>query len=331
MIRSTPHRHGFTLIELLVAMSIAILLAALAVGVVYSTGAVGSQRVVAAADKVSGWLMVAKQRAIRDGNVQGVRFFLNGDRCSEAQYIEKPAQPFVPNPGQNPNGARIILVYVDSNGNSIIEAGEKQAYYYPGVGGPPTTIFSDGTVNTGDLLMLSEFGTSYRLDGVDPADTTINFAGSGITVRRLQLGDYPKLGVGHSPAAGEATHSLYGFAFQPQPRPLFGEPILQLGENAVIDYRTTPAVTTLGVNASGGSFDVLFTPSGQVYAPATQSIIALWIRDPNKTANPFDFNNAGEQVLVVVYPKTGMISTSLVYPDINNAHKYAREGINAGL
>ena len=208
--RRSTRRNGFTLIELMVAMSLAILLAGLAVGVVYSTGAVGSQQVVAAADKVSGWLMVAKQRAIRDGNVQGVRFFLNGDRCSEAQYIEKPARPFIPNPGKDANGARILLVYFDGNGNSVIETGEQQAYYFPGTGGPPTTIFSDGTVNTGDLLMLSEFGTAFRIDGVDPADTPISFAGGSITARRLQLADYPELGAGHSTAGGEATHSLYG-------------------------------------------------------------------------------------------------------------------------
>ena len=106
---------------------------------------------------------------------------------------------------------------------------------------------------------------------------------------------------------------------------------MQLGQNTVIDYRTTPAVTTLGVNAVAGTFDVLFTPSGQVFAPASNSVIALWVRDPNKTTNPFDFANAGEQVLVVVYPKTGMISTSLVHPDLNDAHKNAREGINAGI
>ncbi|MGL6095447.1 MAG: prepilin-type N-terminal cleavage/methylation domain-containing protein, partial [Fimbriiglobus sp.] len=79
MTRSSPaagRRPGFTLVELLVAISIAILLAALAAGLINS-GAFGSQRVISSADRVSGWLLIAKQRAQRDGQPRGVRFFVS--------------------------------------------------------------------------------------------------------------------------------------------------------------------------------------------------------------------------------------------------------------
>ena len=322
-----PRRAGFTLVELMVAMALAVILAGLAVGVVYSTGAIGSQRVVGAADRVSGWLMTAKQRAIRDGNAQGVRFYVNGNTVTEAQYIEKPPRPIVPNPIGDPQGARIVFRYRDTDSSGTIENGEKEVFYFPG-NRPPPSIFS-GTVNTGDYLMLSEFGTSYRLEGT--AAATVQLGGTSQTVTQLTLADFPDLGAGHSTSGGpEATHVTYGFAFQPQPRPLFGEPILQVGEDAAVDYRTTPG-TTVGVNAPFGYFDVMFASNGQMSGNGSTSIVALWVRDPAKTANPFDFANAGEQVLIAIYPKTGSISTTLVNPDSADPHKNAREGINAGL
>lgn len=329
----THRRTGFTLVELMVAMSIAIILAGMTVGLVYSTGAATSQKVVGAADKVSGWLMVAKNRAVRDGNAQGVRFFINGNTITEAQYIEKPPKPFVPNPATDPNGARIVLVYNDANTNGIVEPTEKQVFYFPGNAPGGTGIFG-GTVVAGDMLMLSEFGTAYRIDSFAGADTSISFGSISGMARQLTLGhpgvpDYPEAGAAHAPG-GTPAHVTYGVAFQGQARPVFGEQTLQIGENTCIDYRTAP-VTTLGVSAPAGFFDVLFSSSGQVHAATSTSITALWVRDPTKTGNPHDFPNAGEQVLVVIYPKTGSISTCLVNPNPADTHKFAYEGINAGL
>ena len=323
-----PRQAGFTLVELMVAMALAVVLAGLAVGAVYSTGAIGSQRTVSAADKASGWLMTAKQRAMAAGNVQGIRFYVNGNSVTEAQYIEKPERPIVPNPTGDPNGARVAFVYVDASINNVIEPGEKAVYYVPG--NNPTPILSDGTVNAGDFLQLSEFGTSYRIDSVETA-TTINLGGPGVPAQKLNIADAPDLGAAHSTVAGEATLVTYGVAFQPQARPLFGEPILQVGQDAVIDYRVTPGPTTLGVFAPLGYFDLMFASNGQVSSTGATSIIALWVRDPALTANPFDFANAGEQVLIVIYPKTGSISTTLVNPNPADPHKNAREAVNAGL
>jgi prepilin-type N-terminal cleavage/methylation domain-containing protein len=116
MIRSSnlSARRGYTLVELLVVMSLIILLAALALGVVQS-GMFGSQKVISATDRASGWLLISKQRAMRDGAPRGVRFFSapgNINAYTEAQYIEQP-EAWVPNPAQegNPTGARIIFVY----------------------------------------------------------------------------------------------------------------------------------------------------------------------------------------------------------------------------
>ena len=326
-----PRRAGFTLVELMVAMALAVILAGLAVGVVYSTGAIGSQRVVGAADRVSGWLMTAKQRAIRDGNAQGVRFYLDGNTVTEAQYIEKPPQPIVPNSDGDPNGARIALRYELDGSGTAIDPAKQAVFYIPGTDGDPLDPSGSPTVGVDDYLMLSEFATSYRITSIATATTTLNIGSTPTTARQIFLADVPDLAAGHSSDPNEITHISYLFAFEPQPRPLFGEPILQVGEDAALDYRTTPATTTAGVIASSGYFDVMFASNGQMSGNGSTSIVALWVRDPAKSADPFDFANAGEQVLIAIYPKTGSISTTLVNPDSADPHKNAREGINAGL
>src|SRR5690349_12412618 len=72
----TIRRSGLTLVELLVVISLIILLAALTVAVTQSS-AFSSQKVVSGGDRASGWLLMARQRAIRDNRPRGVRFLLN--------------------------------------------------------------------------------------------------------------------------------------------------------------------------------------------------------------------------------------------------------------
>jgi prepilin-type N-terminal cleavage/methylation domain-containing protein len=137
-------------------------------------------------------------------------------------------------------------------------------------------------------------------------------------------------------------------------QPLVGEPLLQLtGQTIVIDVRannttltstTTPALTvptTGGVTLAPPTgvpqyFDILFSPSGQVLG-ATGGLICLWVRDGDKTpatpgARP-DFDQAGEQVLVTIYPRTGAIATHPVQPGTTDAEVYraAQDGLNSGL
>ena len=95
-------------------------------------------------------------------------------------------------------------------------------------------------------------------------------------------------------------------------------------------------------------FDILFAPSGQVLN-TDQGVIALWVRDPDKTPHPrlkrrpasfttgtpgLDdptvFDAAGEQVLVVVSPRTGLIATQPVTKG-SDPHAAAKDGINSGL
>lgn len=345
-------RPAFTLVELLVVMSMVIVLAALAVGVAES-GAFGSQKVVSAADRASGWLLVAKQRALRDGRPRGVRFLLSPGGAAdyytsrEAQYIEVP-EAWTPNPTALSTGPRIVFVY--QTGPS-----SQQVYF---ASQNPSDVQAgsefDQRVTAGYMLWLPELGGNYYVNQVGPV-TQVTAGGANLSARLLTLGTttgvptYPDLGAAVSPTTTPptATKSTFQFAFVAPPQPLVGEPLLQLtGQTIAIDVRfvqdppTTgplvvrplgPLATTGGVTATGTQhFDVLFTPSGQVLG-APGGLIALWVRDQEKVADPRGaFDQAGEQVLVAVYPRTGAIAT---HPVTNGTdpHAAAKDGLNSGL
>src|SRR3954471_2581474 len=87
-------RRGLTLIELLVVIAIIVVILALVavVGPHFSE----RQRTTRGATQLQGWLMIAKQRALRDGAPRGIRLpALTGSPpyaqyISQVQYIEQP-------------------------------------------------------------------------------------------------------------------------------------------------------------------------------------------------------------------------------------------------
>jgi hypothetical protein len=171
----------------------------------------------------------------------------------------------------------------------------------------------------------------------------------------IQQANMPDLGAANStvpPPNPPATLQTTFFAFQAQPRPLLGEPTVQLTGGTSIDYRD-PAVpsalpqTTIGVApplnippTEQPYFDVLFAPSGSVMY-TNQGIICLWVRQPDKVAHPRQpddltgFNAAGEQVLVTVYTSNGLIATHPVnssgFGVGYDPYQYARDGVGSGL
>lgn len=312
----TPRRGGFTLVELLVAMALAIVLMALVVGVAGSD-AFGSYKVVRSGDRVSGWLLIAKGRAVRDGQPRGVRFFRTGTTFTSAQYIEVP-DAWVPNPAQeaNPTGGRIVFSY-----NNITSGTPDTRCYYVAAD------YTGFNVQSGDVLTLPELGGAFRLTAA-PTTVNVNLGGTNTPARQLPLASFPNLGSAHSAfgaaaATPEGTLTTYKFGFNGASRPLFGEPALLVPEGTAIVSDNT---RTIGVNTAG-TFDVVFRPDGQVMvAGATGAltrstgIVVLWIQDVDKPT--------GEQALVTVYP-TGQIATHPAGPP-GNLHQYVRDGLYTG-
>jgi prepilin-type N-terminal cleavage/methylation domain-containing protein len=141
------------------------------------------------------------------------------------------------------------------------------------------------------------------------------------------------------------------FGFLRQPRPTLGEDTLQLSSGAVIDISGNPTLpTTLHDKVAGTSalnansyLDVLFSPSGEVLN-ASQGKIILWVRNPDfphpRTSGDgrVNYEAAGEMSLIVVYTKTGTVSTQPVklpaganFAPNETPHDYAKDGINNGL
>lgn len=83
-------RRGFTLVELLVVIGLIVLLATLILAVNFKTS--DQRRVNRAAEQVQGWLLIAKQRAIRDRAVRGVQVQAGG---TGLVYVEQP-EPWTP-------------------------------------------------------------------------------------------------------------------------------------------------------------------------------------------------------------------------------------------
>lgn len=282
-------RPGFTLVELLVVVALLIVIAALTVAVMNS-GFLSSQKVVGGADRVSGWLLISKQRAKRDGAPRGVRFFLtapagaivvpNSWEVREAQYIEAP-DPWACNPDAelNPSGPRLVLYYTQDD--QVNAAANRPNYqmvarrvFFVSNNQADLNEF-DQRVGVGDYLILPEFGTSYRITGVqnpgnsppllsEPRLTTPSLL-TPLNAREIGLATFPDLGPAASnapgtmpvpPASLPPTLVTYQFGFQSAPRPLLGEPTLLLGGDVVIDYRspvTAPPYPVNGLLPMGGT------------------------------------------------------------------------------
>src|SRR5690348_8695535 len=86
-------RPAVTLIELLVVISIVLLISGLAY---LAMPNLQSRRMVDAADRLTGWLLISKMQAKRDGRPTGVRFVQDSaGNFTILQYIQAPDDFFI--------------------------------------------------------------------------------------------------------------------------------------------------------------------------------------------------------------------------------------------
>jgi prepilin-type N-terminal cleavage/methylation domain-containing protein len=332
-----PRRGGFTLIELLVAMSILVVLAALAL-LVANSGVIGNARTSSGSDRIAGWLMQAREKAKRDNAPRGIRFLADPSGSGyirEAQLIE------VPEP------------YVMPVGNTLLieQSGGVRRIYVIG----PNIADIANNVGPNDTLAIPSLGTIHRITGTPAATVTI--AGNPVTAVEIQVADpskIPSLGAGSS-AAGTPTYATAKFGFIRQARPTFGEPPLLVPDTVAIcinpnnpdGSNSAGGVTLSLIPAAGGNFDVLFAPNGEVLNAGGLGRVVLWTVNPEAVATLPNaggvraggdvlatYEAAGEMRHVVVYTKTGAVAVqpvSLPRTSPHDPYENTKDGIGSGL
>jgi prepilin-type N-terminal cleavage/methylation domain-containing protein len=336
------NRRGFTLVELLVVIIIISVLATLVLAL--GPRFADQQRTSSAAGQLQSWLLNAKQRAVRDRAPRGIRFIGNPSApyIYQFQYVEQPddISGIVTGPrflGKDSMGNPVY------DSNQVMIQGATYSYGYNVSGTPPplfitspTTMSSaDYDIRTGDILYLTNQEVRRRIvgPGVTPAAGTYPPAG-------------PAPGDLFSPAPTwlnldqpvSAPNDPFRIIRLPKPVP--GEPTLELPKGVAIDVSTfppgpTPPKPTFPpaqiwqsriypfLNTGTDPLDLVFSPSGQVIGPlASSGRICLWVRDvslgdPNNIGA--NFGSAvppGDNTLIVIYTHTGQITAHQVDPTI---------------
>jgi prepilin-type N-terminal cleavage/methylation domain-containing protein len=218
---------------------------------------------------------------------------------------------------QFPRGVRLIRESNDpANPNynivKTLEYLEQPAPYVNGVVlsiDPKTLIatfqgadFSTGAVLPGDYL-----------DVFDPNAKSLSLITGIISATQLQLASAPTLTI---PPA-QTYRIVRG------PRPMIGEKQVDLPRDIVIDVSQSVIVP----DSVTGQLDILISPTGQVTrSNQTLGKLMLWVRDANPT------RVTGEQYLVVINTKTGLVGT---YPvDITvggDPYSYTKSGRGSGM
>jgi len=332
---SSP-RPAFTLVELIVAIAIIAVLAALAVMIFPRLQ--DSQQIPRGADQVQGTLFIARQMAMRDQLPRGVRLVPTLDQADNVyrvhtlQYIEQPAyflapagsalvgmsnppNPNPPPPGLlNPNIG--IFTSVDFYGGN----GPGNPFLWP--------------VQPGDYLDLmgnNKPDGLYKILSVNVSTNpqTPTISDNLTLMSALPLNLLAVQPPQQAPPPVAFFQNLLSYRILRGPRPMIGQPPINLPADVVVDLPTNnvppvgslPAggllVHPLANNTPGslmqadnqtGQFDILFSPSGKVLRDAgSTGKVVLWVWNSTGT-NPM----AQEQVLVVIYTRTGMVASQPV-------------------
>ncbi len=293
-------RTGFTLIELLVVIGLILVLVGITVSISYS-GLIDGHKTVGAGDRASGWLLIARSKAQREGAPRGVRFIINGTQIKEAQYLEVP-EPYLPRPAGT-GGPRIVIRDDGAGVRTATLAGVDVADL-------------QSNVAAEDTLSLPEYGLLLRLTSTIP----------NTGVLPVNSASLPNLG-----SLTFATTTSFGFIRKA--RPMLGEPILQLTGDNAIDF--TLSSSQVVRNTVENSVDILFAPNGEVLNTTLGRSI-LWVRNTSFPSPVFgdraSFEAAGQMSLIVIYSKTGAIATQPVtLPPNADPFAATKDGFNTGL
>ena len=301
-----PKRAAFTLVEMLIALAILLVLSTLLIG--FGGRMMESRRSNSGADLLQKWLLIAKQRALRDQTPTGLRLIAGtGGLVNQLVYVQQPrdlslepatisfTKSTVPGPGHPPPYDVVDL------------AGAIGSNDFWG----PFGMGAYQNVQIGDYLQING-GRLNRVVAV-PKATTLNILNT------------PTTGGTTPPDASHVSTSQ--FVIVRSSRPLQGEDPLQLPQDVAIDTTTN---STYGNALPTDPFtEIIFGPDGRVIGPGTTTgKIILWVRDVTQL-------NA-EQSLIVIYTRTGFIASHPVdttpgaINPYSDPYSFTRDGRTSG-
>jgi prepilin-type N-terminal cleavage/methylation domain-containing protein len=327
-------RSGFTLIEMLVVIGIMVIIATL--GYLLIPNLSRNKGVPNAVTQLEGWIRVTKGQALRDGAPRGIRLVMdpnNPTRVTYLQYIEQP-EPLAPRgplqrayittlnpltplppPYPNPTPSFVDLVLIDPATGSPVAGAN-----WDDPANPQIDVGDFLELNTSPNLIarITAIGPSGSFPGLPRVRLILDRSVPGTDVNPLLLAD--------------------GFRIIRAPRPLQGEPMLQMHKDVYIDLADCyPCPVNLGAPSGSppygnsftyytpwsptGNIDILFNSNGQVAnAPTGQLVLCVKHVDRD------------EKILVVVYTRTGKV-TAVVWNDVGgqDPYLYARDGRASGL
>jgi prepilin-type N-terminal cleavage/methylation domain-containing protein len=365
--RATIARRGFTLVELLVVIAIIVaLMAMVALAAPRFAERQGPSR---GAMQLQSWLNLSRQMAIRDQRPRGIRMlppigaqFKDNDKnySRELQYIEQP-DDFVPAPLSGT--AELWFPAKLSNGTATppgYSGSIRPDYRWaliavidPYSTSPPQTIVvpsqssltypddPNATVRPGDILNIQGSGESVNPIGprriMRVEGGTIGADPSGKPARLyFILLDQPIGDDVNNRAPNWNRPHTAQYVIYRQPRPMAGEPVLQLPRDVGIDfsrqlsqeeqagnpprpgwidynwYRFYPKIPTGG----GQPLEILFHPNGSVMGPlgTNYARICLWVRDVSTDVIDPTQMPPGDNSLITIYTRTGMVASHPVDP-----------------
>jgi prepilin-type N-terminal cleavage/methylation domain-containing protein len=338
-----PPRAGFTLIEMVVVIALALVLTALVAFVIPSSNTRAASN---GADRLQGWLLVAKQRALRDRLPRGLRLVDDGTSIvTQLQYVEVP-DPFVPPQGSSlrilPPGAN--LAPIPANAQSYWVA-DLTTGAYPADG---------GLLQEGDYIDITDDTNVRRIAGPNTTPALVTYLPPQQYAASPGVLPFTRYALVSTPM-GLTTNSLTvntGFRFVRGAQPIMGDPVLTMPKGSGIAYVNTDnqglpnsvwnyQFPMAGSSTSAKITDIIFAPGGQVITPGVNGAITLWVYDTTQT-DPTTGGpdpNLGSNSLVNIYHRTGKIGAFPINRNLNPAlgptgyYIYTRDGkaIGAGM
>jgi hypothetical protein len=174
------------------------------------------------------------------------------------------------------------------------------------------TLLSFASNGQQPTLWMPVLGTWHRIIGTNPASPNPPVPVTPATTPpsydvEVALDYYPDTQLGAT-----TNYVTYHFGVYGPPRPLLGEPTMQLPTETCVDLNP-------GVSIPGGvafqDYDMLFAPGGQMaFTPSTMgaSSVFLWVRNPNLTLNFAALDQGGEMMIIAIKAKSGAIGVAPV-------------------